>query len=242
MPDYQNGKIYRIKHLNSDNCYIGSTTCTLEKREVEHKCSSNRSTRPLYEFIRQYGWDQFVMELVHDYPCQNAAELHQEEQRVLQLYKPSLNHNNAYGLNRERFEKYQKEYQIQNKEQLCKKHKTYYVTNRDKLMAYMIQRYHKHRDELCEPWVCECGCEVTLQSKYTHLKTRKHAKKLLNEPPPCQHWTCECGIRVHIQSKDKHLKSIRHGRRMGELDEQQKKVEDKKNFVFLEKIEILGLL
>ena len=37
MPNYQNGKIYKIHSYQTDDIYIGSTTNTLSRRFSEHK-------------------------------------------------------------------------------------------------------------------------------------------------------------------------------------------------------------
>jgi hypothetical protein len=61
---------------------------------------------------------------------------------------------------------------------------------RQRICARAYQRKHKdsvnkyHSEYSKEKWECECGCIITRGSKYTHLKSKKHAnlinKKNLN--------------------------------------------------------------
>ena len=46
MPDYSNGKIYRI--IGGDNVYYGSTTATLEARFYQHKMANRNVHHLLY--------------------------------------------------------------------------------------------------------------------------------------------------------------------------------------------------
>jgi predicted GIY-YIG superfamily endonuclease len=41
MPDYKNGKIYKLWSPQGDEIYIGSTTQSLAKRKAEHKQMKN---------------------------------------------------------------------------------------------------------------------------------------------------------------------------------------------------------
>ena len=78
MPDYKNGKIYKILNTIDDSIYIGSTTELLCQRMGKHKydCKCERnSKRPLYQKMIQFGLDNFYIELVEMYPCNSKEEL-----------------------------------------------------------------------------------------------------------------------------------------------------------------------
>jgi len=80
MPNYQNGKIYKI--WCGDDIYYGSTTRTLAQRMTKHregfrhtkkmKCSSSL----LFE---KYGLENCKIELVELFPCQSNEELNARE-------------------------------------------------------------------------------------------------------------------------------------------------------------------
>jgi len=76
MPNYQNGKIYKI--WCGDDTYYGSTTRTLAQRMTKHregfrhnkkmKCSS-------LVLFEKYGMENCKIELVELFPCQSNEEL-----------------------------------------------------------------------------------------------------------------------------------------------------------------------
>ena len=75
MPDYSNGKIYKIYSTKNPNMiYIGSTTQTLKQRLSQH------ITEDCCEIIfDKYGVETCVIELLQDYPCNTKQELERLE-------------------------------------------------------------------------------------------------------------------------------------------------------------------
>ena len=85
MSDYTKGKIYIIKCLISNKCYIGSTCTTLHTREKYHKniynvCSSK-------EIIKNGNYN---FELLEKFPCSSNRELEIRERYYQDIYKSSL--------------------------------------------------------------------------------------------------------------------------------------------------------
>lgn len=76
MPDYQQGKIYRICSPNTQNVYIGSTNAALAKRFAQHKAKPTKSKQ-----IIDCG--EAYIELVHAFPCNSKEELFREEARLI---------------------------------------------------------------------------------------------------------------------------------------------------------------
>ena len=77
MPDYANGKIYKIVNSVNDKVYIGSTTQTLKKRMQAH-CGAARLetlTSKLYVAMNKLGVDNFSVVLVKMAPCDGRKEL-----------------------------------------------------------------------------------------------------------------------------------------------------------------------
>ena len=102
MPiNYQRSKIYRIySDLDElEGCeYIGSTAkLTLAQRMTGHRADAKRGkTSRLYQLMRQYGIENFSIELVEQYPCNSKDELRQRENQVIRERRPVWNTNAAF--------------------------------------------------------------------------------------------------------------------------------------------------
>jgi hypothetical protein len=83
MPNYQDGQIYTIR-CRTDNAliYVGSTTMTLSRRMVAHRCSSKTSNRKIYQSING-NWDDWYIELYEVFPCENKQELNKREGEII---------------------------------------------------------------------------------------------------------------------------------------------------------------
>ena len=83
-PKYQNSKIYKIICNNTGRIYIGSTYDTLEKRLDRHETDYKKylngkmSYKSSYDIIKD---DNYTIELITNYPCNNKRELRREEGR-----------------------------------------------------------------------------------------------------------------------------------------------------------------
>lgn len=75
--DYSNGKIYCIRNYVDSQIYIGSTCQSLSKRMAYHRQDAkkqNRQNTLIYPFMLNYGIEQFYIELIEDFPCENANQ------------------------------------------------------------------------------------------------------------------------------------------------------------------------
>ena len=70
-----------------DDVYIGSTVQPLCKIMVNHRCDAKREgmCRKLYNKMSEYGFDNFYIELVEEWPCENIEQLHQREGYYIRL-------------------------------------------------------------------------------------------------------------------------------------------------------------
>jgi group I intron endonuclease len=77
------GRIYVIRCLVNGKVYVGQTTTPLRKRWLDHCQAMRKGTRrPLYNAMRKYGLDQFVMEELDqaaDQEALNALEVQHGE-------------------------------------------------------------------------------------------------------------------------------------------------------------------
>ena len=98
VANYNNGKIYKIEHLEKPELvYIGSTTM-FNRRKSSHKRTCNNKTskeynNKLYDMMRlNGGWDSFKMMIIKEYPCNNKTELLIEEERHRKVKRSTKRH------------------------------------------------------------------------------------------------------------------------------------------------------
>jgi len=96
--NYSKCLIYKIvcNDLNITDSYVGHTT-DLVKRRYEHKTTCNNPTNPKYHYkVYQYirnngGWDNWLVVLVEEYPCDNINQACKRERHWIEELKASLN-------------------------------------------------------------------------------------------------------------------------------------------------------
>ena len=130
MPDYQNGKIYKLWSPNGDEIYIGSTIQKLCDRRAKHKNSMNCSSKILFE-----KYDDVRIELIEYFPCNNKEELNKKEGEYIRN-NDCVNRCIAGRTDKEYYEdnkEQTKEYRDNNKEHKKEYDKEYYENNKKKL-------------------------------------------------------------------------------------------------------------
>eukprot|EP00729_Bicosta_minor_P009283 gene9283-19856_t len=76
MPNYSNGKIYKVVNDNLYICYIGSTV-----QQGHHKSGS---------FARYKKWGKIEdckIHLIENYPCKDKHELESRERHFIESYR-----------------------------------------------------------------------------------------------------------------------------------------------------------
>ena len=127
MNRYKNTTIYKIYSENVSDFYIGHTTLKLSRRYSVHKYYANKKKSKLYTFIKNNGgFENFKIEILETFSCDNVREARQKERDYILLYKPTLNNNIPL-----------RDYREWRKE--SKKYKDY-------MRAYMKKYYYKSRD------------------------------------------------------------------------------------------------
>ena len=80
MPNYNNGKIYKIVNNIDNMIYIGSTTTKLCYRMAVHRCKMRYNNNiNLYNHMRKLGIDNFKIVLIEEYSCNNKEQLLRHE-------------------------------------------------------------------------------------------------------------------------------------------------------------------
>jgi hypothetical protein len=127
------GKMYKI--VIGKDMYIGSTgRRLLTMRRTRHLGDSKlreRAHYPLYKLINSLPekWNGIALELLEEFPCSSAAELHAREGFWIKNLKPSLNRTVAGRGTKEyledhadRIKQYRKDRYEKNKEKAAKQH------------------------------------------------------------------------------------------------------------------------
>lgn len=167
------GRIYKIQHLDSSLCYIGSTCNTIRDRWRMHKNdfvqwnkgNDDYYTVALYPYLKQYGIDRFKMLLVKEYQIADKNQLRVYEQLAINRTKLCCNKNAALQLfgPKSLAKHYRQCIFEQSKEYL----REYRRANKDVLKQKAATRV-----------ICECGTESNKNGIYKHRKTAKHARLL----------------------------------------------------------------
>ena len=163
MPDYQNGKIYKLWSPEGDDIYIGSTTETLCRRKAGHKTSygtgQNLTSKILFE-----KYTDVRIELIEEFPCDKKCKLIAREGHFIR----TLDCVNKVVPGRTQQE-YKKEYYENNKEHKKEKSKLFYENNSDHIKEYRSEKI-----------TCECGCHIRRGDIAKHKRTQNHIKLMEN--------------------------------------------------------------
>jgi hypothetical protein len=137
MPDYQNGKIYKLVSNNDpDLVYYGSTTQPLSVRKAGHMRNYRywkqgiSKYRPTTTDVIESGDVDIV--LVENYPCDNKEKLHKRERhwidcsQCVNKHIPSRTYEEWREANKDKIRERAKEYYAENINVIKEKRKRAY--------------------------------------------------------------------------------------------------------------------
>lgn len=156
MPDYQEGKIYKI--VSGDLVYIGSTTQSLKARMTGHKTLYDSWKRGKSLFITAFPLietGQYEISLIESYPCQSRIELSARERFWIETTNCVNKVIPGRTIN---------EYRIDNAEKIKEQVKAYHLDNADTIKEYNKEWKKKN-------------CEK--QKEYNRLYYERNRKTLL---------------------------------------------------------------
>ncbi len=108
--DYSKGQIYVIRNTLNDKVYVGSTTRTISRRWAQHRsCAKNENVQhfKIYKAIEEIGIDNFYIEFLEAWPCENRGQLCAREGhhiRLMDSVKNGYNDNVAGRTANQRYE------------------------------------------------------------------------------------------------------------------------------------------
>lgn len=178
------GRIYKIQHLDSSLCYIGSTCNTIRDRWRMHKNAykmwiSNKdkyTTVALYPYLEQFGCDRFQMLLIKEYQIADKKQLFAYEQLAISRTKTCCNQNAALQLfgpkslakhYRQLISGRQRDFYQANKATIIKRSRDHYNANKE-----------ESKQKAATKITCECGSIVCKAAISKHRKSAKHARLL----------------------------------------------------------------
>lgn len=144
MPDYSNGKIYKIVCNITGETYYGSTTQKISMRVGKHKQEALYRVNPCVskQIILRGNYDY---SLVEECPCDNKEQLHKCERWFIENNEcinktipgrtkadKAQASKNYYEANRDKEAARKKIYRENNKEEISSRNKKRYTDNKDK--------------------------------------------------------------------------------------------------------------
>ena len=179
MPDYNNGKIYKIECFITDKIYIGST-CepTLARRLAGHVSNyrswkgGKRSKVMSFDII-EHG--DYKIILIENFICNSKDELTARESHYIREYKLI-----GKCVNRKIEGRTDKEYKQDNKDKQDIQQKLYYINHKEEIainqIKYRIDNAEAIKEKKSMQFVCECGIRYICGNKSRHFRTPKHLK------------------------------------------------------------------
>jgi hypothetical protein len=210
MPEYSKSKIYKILNVISDDVYVGSTCQELSKRFHAHKCNVNLPQYEKNKFyckMKEFGLDNFYIELVENYPCSTREELRAREgewiRKISTLNKliAGRDWKGYYDDNAELLRQKSKYYRASHMEQVKASNKAYAEAHKEERKAKRKIYNEKNRDIILE------------KKRQAHIankeKEREYAKQRYEEEGKTQ-VECACGCVVTKCNLTRHQKSKKH--------------------------------
>jgi hypothetical protein len=179
------GHIYRIQHVESNLCYVGSTFNGLKHRWQQHKSAYkkwNKRDGPcsaaIYHHIQKHGIDQFKCFIVKAYDVVDRAHLEAYESLWIRKLK-ACNRQQPFALSRKQQER--SDY-LKHREKRCSGVRAYAAKHKD-VISQRKREYHlKNKDAIrakkTSTYACECGVSCQMGGKARHFKSVKHKKWL----------------------------------------------------------------
>jgi len=220
MPDYKNGKIYKLWSPQGDEIYIGSTTQSLARRKALHKARMNCCSKLLFE-----KYDDVRIELIEEFPCENKMELNKREGqhmrnntcinkyiagRTIKEYHEDNKEKIKQYLedNKEKIKEQMKEYHQNNKEKIKERKKEWHEDNKEKIKEYEKEYYENNKEKIKQ--YCEDNKEKILEYQKDYRENNKEKIKECKKEYGSKKVMCECGCEVRRDWLSKHKRSIKH--------------------------------
>ena len=159
MPDYKQGKIYKIVDANEEMVYVGSTTDTLSRRMVGHRVQykARRINYSVFDIFDKYGIENCKILLIELCPCDTKDELTRREGEFIKAL--TCVNKNVAGRTR-------KAYRQDYKEEIKEEQKAYRQTHKEEARAYYLANRDKRKEQT--------------RARYAAAKASAQANEMIN--------------------------------------------------------------
>lgn len=197
MPNYENGRIYKLVSDETDKVYVGSCTVRLSSRFSFHRTATKNKC--MSKEIVMY--DDVRCVLVENYPCKTKEELHareyywikklkEEGANVINKSMPTRSKKEYDRDNPDKKKACEKRYREKHKEQIAAVCKKWREDHAEELKEKKRLYHQQNKDKRKVKFTCECGSECRINEKARHERTKKHQEWLkaqnisphINEP------------------------------------------------------------
>lgn len=222
------GRVYKIIHMQSNICYVGSTFNTIRDRFYRHQTGfrhwesdKGKNKLSIYPFFKQYGIDQFKMVLIKEYQVCDKNHLEVYEQLWINKLKP-INKKSSFSIkylskkqyrteHAEEIKEAQHKYHIENREVLLEKSKQYRAEHKEQIVESR-QKYYADNDEKVKAkstqYYEENKAKVLERVKNRWATNKFHVNAKRDEKNIMI--TCECGAELRKYGKGAHIKTKKH--------------------------------
>ena len=183
MPNYSNGKIYKIVCDTTNKVYIGSTTLSLCKRLAQHKRDFNLYKDGKKRFSSSYDLienENYKIVLLEHVKCNNREELLQRERFYIEN-KECVNRLIPIRGKEEKKELdriVKRKYDEDHKESIKQRKQNYYQQNKEHILGRCKNYRENGRDN--KKINCECGSSIVHYNLHQHVKSLKHINFMNN--------------------------------------------------------------
>jgi len=179
MPNYKNGKIYKIVCNTTGEIYIGSTTVLLCKRLAGHVNDNKRGKYTSSKEILDGG--NYCIVLIENLECETKEQLLKRERYYIESLECVNKCKRPIVSVDEKKEKL-KEYLINNKDKISQQKKEYNINNKEAIAEYK-KEYRINNKEA----IAECKKEyrqlnkdkISQQKKEYRLKKKQEKQKAI---------------------------------------------------------------
>jgi hypothetical protein len=179
MPDYSNGKVYKLVSNQTDKVYIGCTTQPLCERKAGHKANFKLYQLGRYHYVTSFDLvklDDVDIVLLENVKCQNKEELHARQRFWIESTEcvnkiiPSRKMKEYREAKSEEIKQQKQIYREKNKSKIDK----YREVNKEVIADKQKSYRQKNTNKLHEKHKCICGGVYTYNHKHQHINTVKH--------------------------------------------------------------------
>ena len=203
MPDYQNGKVYKM--VAGGMTYVGSTTRTLAQRKAKHRANwkywkAGKGNKTTSFDLFETGEPVDIV-LLEDAPCERKEQLHARERHWIEKLDcvnkmiPGRTEKEYRDLNKEKMREYMKKYYEAKKDAILERNKRYRDANQDTMREYQKEYRENNQDKIKE-----------YQKEYYEANKKKlneQMKQCGKQRAPCP----KCGKEMRKGSILRHVKT-----------------------------------